>query len=272
MKSLRHLFLFSFALLIASTTTIFAQDSGNEFRWRGVVADGKTVEIKGVNGDVRAEEATGNEIEVVAVKRGRSGDLETVKIDVIEHADGITFCTSYLQRDGQWGKCGPGGGGRNSNNKNNTNISYVVRVPAGVHFNGHTVNGSVSIQELDGNVLASTVNGDVRVSTNGYAQASTVNGSINVACGRANWNDSLEFNTVNGSIEVTLPAHTQTAFSASLVNGSIRTDLPVVIKGKIDRRHMNGILGGSSENSSGRKLRMNTVNGSITVKSGRSTS
>lgn len=269
MKVLRNLFLF--AALSVVPALVWAQDS-NDFRWQGRLAEGKTLEIRSVNGDVRAEEATGGEIEVVAVKRGRGSDLNGVKIDVVEHPDGITICTSYLQRDGQWGKCGPGEGRRNNNNKNNTNISYTVRVPAGVHFNGHTVNGSVNIKDLDGNVYASTVNGDVRVSTNGYAQATTVNGSINVACGRANWSDALQFSTVNGSIEVTLPAHTNTEFSASLVNGSITTDLPITIKGKVDKRNMNGILGDGGEAGSGRKLRMNTVNGSIAVKSGRSVS
>ena len=267
MKVLRNLFLF---ILLNAVPVLAASQDRNEFRWQGRIGDGKTLEIRGVNGDVRAEEAAGSEIEVVAVKRGRGSDLEAVKIEMVEHSDGITFCTSYLQRDGQWGKCGPGGGGRNHNNKNNTNISYTVRVPAGVHFNGHTVNGSVNIKELDGNVRATTVNGDVRVSTTGYAEARTVNGSINVACGRANWHDTLQFSTVNGSIEVALPAHTNAEFSASLVNGSITTDLPILLKGRVDKRQMNGTLGGGE--SSNRKLRMNTVNGSITVKSGRSAS
>lgn len=268
MKFLRTLFLVSLMSFVSALT--WAQNN-NEFRWQGRLAEGKTLEIRSINGDVRAEEASGNDIEVVAVKRGWRGDPNGVRVEMVEHADGVTFCAVYLQRDGQWGKCKPGGGGT-GNHKNDTSVSFAVRVPAGVHFNGHTVNGSVNAKELDGNVLASTVNGDVRVSTTGYAQASTVNGSISVACGRANWQDELEFSTVNGSIEVTLPTHTQTAFSASLVNGSITTDLPITIKGKVDKRNMNGILGGSGENSSGRKLRMNTVNGSITVKSGRSAS
>jgi len=261
--------LFLFILLSAIPALAATQDS-NEFRWQGRIADGKTLEIRGVNGDVRAEEATGSEIEVVAVKRGRRNDLDAVKVEMVEHADGITFCTSYLQRDGQWGKCSPGGGSRNNNNKNNANVSYTVRVPAGVHFNGHTVNGSVNAKELDGNVVATTVNGDVRVSTTGYAEARTVNGSINVDCGRANWDDTLNFSTVNGSIEVALPAYTNAEFSASLVNGSITTNLPILLKGRVDKRQMNGTLGGGE--SSSRKLRMNTVNGSITVKSGRSAS
>ena len=83
MKFLCNLFLFT--LLCAFPVLAASQDS-NEFRWQGRIGDGKTLEIKGVNGDVRAEEATASEIEVVAVKRGR--DLDAVKIDVVEHPDG----------------------------------------------------------------------------------------------------------------------------------------------------------------------------------------
>lgn len=266
MKFLRNLFLLT---LLSSLSALTAAQDNNEFRWQGRLADGKTLEIRGVNGDVRAEEATGSEIEVVAVKRGRGSDPQKVNIEVLEHADGVTICTSYRPRNTPGGQCGPGAG---NNRGNSTNISYTVRVPAGIHFNGHTVNGSVNIKGIDGNVRASTVNGDVRVATTGFAQANTVNGSINVVCGSANWEDTLQFNTVNGSIEISLPTHTQASFSASLVNGSITTDLPITLKGKVDKRHMNGILGDGDENSSRRKLRMNTVNGSITVKSGRGAS
>src|SRR5687767_1944733 len=46
----------------------------NEFRWSGQVASGRTVEIKGVNGDVRAEASSGGEVEVVATKSARRSD------------------------------------------------------------------------------------------------------------------------------------------------------------------------------------------------------
>jgi nitrous oxidase accessory protein NosD len=34
--------------------------------WRGAVAAGKTLEIKGINGSVRAEAGTGSQVEVTA--------------------------------------------------------------------------------------------------------------------------------------------------------------------------------------------------------------
>jgi Putative adhesin len=268
MKFLRSLLLFT--ILTSVSSLDWAQDN-NEFRWQGRIGAGKTVEIKGVNGEVRAEGSNSDDIEVVAVKRStwKQGDADKVHIKLVEHADGITVCALYPQRDGGYDTCKPGSGGQ-SNYKNNTSVTFTVRVPRDVHFIGRTVNGSVNARGLGGNVQASTVNGGIDVATKGYAEASTVNGSITVACGRANWGDRLEFNTVNGSIEVALPETARTEINASTVNGRITTDLPLTIKGELNKRHLRGVLGGSNE--ANRQLRLNTVNGSITVKGGRGAS
>ena len=44
--------------------------STDEFRWNGRVAPGKAIEIKGLNGDIKAEPAAGSDIEVIANKKG----------------------------------------------------------------------------------------------------------------------------------------------------------------------------------------------------------
>jgi hypothetical protein len=270
MKVLRSIFLFLFVTVV--TASVFAApQSDSDFRWQGRMGAGKTLEIKGVNGEVRAEGSSSDDVEIVAIKRsswGR-GDADKVHIKLVEHADGITVCALYPQRDGGYDTCKPGSGGQ-SNYKNNTSVTFTVRVPRDVHFIGRTVNGSVTARGLGGNVQASTVNGGIDVATKGYAEASTVNGSITVACGRANWDDRLEFNTVNGSIEVALPETARTEINASTVNGRITTDLPLTIKGEMNKRRLRGVLGGGSE--AGRQLKLNTVNGSITVKGGRGAS
>ena len=65
-----------------------------EMRWQGWVPSGQIVEINNVRGNVRAEAAEGDEIEVVALKRG-SGDPEQVAIQVVEHKGGVTICAVY---------------------------------------------------------------------------------------------------------------------------------------------------------------------------------
>src|SRR5205807_2194562 len=148
-----------------------------EFHWKGKVAPGKSIEIKGVNGDVRA----------VASEGGAAN--------------------------------------------------------------------------LASDVEASTVNGSIRISTSGYAEAQTVNGEIVVSLGRATWTDALEFRTVNGGITLDLPAGLSTEVRATTVNGDIQTDFPLMVTGRLGPRRLHGTIG-----SGGRRLALETVNGSIRLR------
>ena len=58
--------IFSAALLVAVTGT--AQAQSPDFTWHGTLAAGKTIEIRGVLGAIEAVAASGNTIEVTAVK------------------------------------------------------------------------------------------------------------------------------------------------------------------------------------------------------------
>lgn len=244
--------------LLASPVSARAQD----FRWHGTIAQGQAIEIKGVNGDVRAEPSGSNEVEVVAQKRATRDNPESVRIDVVPHAGGVTICAVYPSKDGaKPNECRPGSEGRMNTQNNDVQVRFTVRVPAGVTFAGKTVNGEVEATRLNGDVHLSTVNGSVTFSTTGGGSASTVNGSIRGEMGRADWSDTLEMHTVNGSITLTLPSTLSTDVRASTVNGDINTDFPMTIAGRVSRRKVEGTIGGG-----GRLLSLESVNGSITLK------
>src|SRR3954470_18397308 len=178
---MRHHVLAAAVLLLASTAAA-AQD----FRWHGPVAQGQSIEIKGVNGDVRAEPSGSNEVEVTAEKRARRDDPASVQIQVVPHAGGVTICAVYPSRDGSRpNECQPGAGGRMNVQNNDVTVRFTVHVPAGVQFVGKTVNGEIDAARLNGDLALSTVNGSIGFSTTGTARASTVNGSIRGEMGRA---------------------------------------------------------------------------------------
>jgi len=231
-----------------------------EFHWKGTIAAGKAIEIKGVNGDVRAVAGSGA-VEVTAVKHARRSDPDEVKIAVVEHADGVTICAVYPSDGRRENTCEPGDGGHMSTHDNDVQVDFTVRVPAGVRFRGKTVNGAVEAANLASDVDASTVNGGIRISTAGYAEAHTVNGSIVAALGRATWSDAIEFSTVNGGITLDLPAGLSTEVRASTVNGDIETDFPLTVTGRLGPRSLRGTIG-----SGGRQLALSTVNGSIRLR------
>lgn len=249
---------------IAATVLLLAPAgaSAQDFRWHGAVAQGQSIEIKGVNGDVRAEPSGGNEVEVTAEKRAQRDDPASVQIQVVPHAGGVTICAVYPARDGSRpNECQPGDGGRMNVQNNDVTVRFTVHVPAGVQFIGKTVNGEVEAMRLNGDLVLSTVNGSVGFSTTGIARASTVNGSIRGEMGRADWTDSLTMATVNGGITLTFPSTLNTEVRASTVNGDISTDFPMTVTGRVTRRRLEGTIGGG-----GRMLSLDSVNGSITLK------
>src|SRR5579862_3173078 len=74
--------------------TLAQETVQEETRWHGWVPGGQVVEINNVHGNVRAELAEGDEIEVIAQKHGMDSP-ERVAIEVVEHKGGVTICAVY---------------------------------------------------------------------------------------------------------------------------------------------------------------------------------
>jgi len=244
------------ALALAATSWAATE----EFHWSGKVAAGAAVEIKGVNGAIVATGAPGGDVEVTALKKGRKSDPAEVKIDVVEHAGGVTICAVYPSTSAP-NECKPGEGGRMSVRDNDVNVEFRVTVPAGVRFVGRTVNGGIEASGIKADAEAHTVNGGVDLDASGTARADTVNGGITARLGRADWSGTLKLKTVNGGIELVLPDGLSADVKASTVNGDIQTDFPLTVRGRISRRRLEGTIGGG-----GRLLEMETVNGGIELR------
>ena len=247
---------------VAALLLVAAAAQAQDFRWQGSIPQGGSIEIKGVNGDVKAEPSGSNQVEVVAEKRARRDNPDDVRIEVVPHGNDVTICAVYPSRDGaKPNECAPGNGGRMNVQNNDVTVRFTVRVPAGVTFVGRSVNGEVEAMQLSGDVDLKTVNGSVNFSTTGMARASTVNGSIRGSMGRADWSDTLAMDTVNGGITLTLPQSLRTEVRATTVNGDINSDFPMTVTGPVTRRRLEGTIGGG-----GRTLALDSVNGSITLK------
>jgi putative adhesin len=233
-----------------------------DFTWHKTIATGKTIEIVGVNGSIDASGTSGREVEVTAVKKGRRSDPESVQIEVVEFADGVTICAVYPPgHRNEENECRPGGKGRMNVKDNDVNVTWTIKVPQGVRFSGRTVNGQVVARGLTAETEVRTVNGSITVETTSWANATTVNGSISARMGRTDWNGEAELSTVNGGITVDLPPGASMEVDASTVNGSMSTDFPLTIRGKWGPRRMSGTIG-----QGGRTLSLSTVNGSMSLR------
>ena len=252
--------LLALSLTAAAATGLVGQRS--DFDWRGRLQPGQTVEIQGVNGNVRAEASSDANVRVVADRHGRRSDPSSVRIEVVEHGGGVTICAVYPtpRNARQENECRPGGGTNNTSN-NDVQVDFVVQVPANVKFAGQTVNGDIHAEGLRADAKAETVNGNVDVYTSGFAEASTVNGNITCRLGRSSFEEDVEFETVNGSITIEMPEGLNADFRANTVNGGIDSDFPILVTGKVSRRSLRGSIG-----DGGPELRLSTVNGSIRLR------
>ena len=250
------------ALLESMTGIEPSVTAQKDFRWSGRIAAGRTIAVRGINGDIHAEPSSGDQVEVVADKHGRRSNVDDVQIKVVEHEGGVTICAVYPSPEGRPSNdCRPGKDWSSHVSNNDVEVDFTVRVPQGVNFCGHTVNGEIETGLIGGDVEAFTVNGSIRVAATGHAEAKTVNGSIYASLGKADWTESVEFKTVNGEIILNLPADTNTDVHAETLNGDISTDFALTVQGRISRRKLNGTIG-----SGGRELNLATINGGIQIR------
>ena len=234
--------------------------AGQDFDWNGVLAPGRTLEIQGINGSIRAQAADGREARVHAKKSARKSDPDEVEIEVIKTEDGVKICARYPRPDGGLNDCE----GSQQTRNNDVQVDFTLEVPDGVHLVAHTVNGAVEVDRLGGDVVVNTVNGSIDISTSGEAEAQTVNGSIHARVGRGGWTGGLTVQTVNGSVVVTLPEDVDADVRASTVNGHVTSDFEMAISGRISTRRIHGTIG-----KGGSQLSLATVNGEIELRSSR---
>jgi hypothetical protein len=230
------------------------------FRWSGVVAPGKTLEIRGINGDIEVSGAEGSAAEVRASKEGEDDDPREVRIEVVEDAQGVLVCAVYPASRGH----GPNECRRDARSQqvhdNDVQVDFEVRVPAGVRLVARTVNGEIEAVGVQGDADVSTVNGKVQVASTGTVSAHTVNGSIEATMGRERWAGELEFHTVNGSVTLRMPAGTSAVVKGETVNGGFDSDFPLMLEANRSwgPRRFEGRIG-----EGGGTISIETVNGSI---------
>lgn len=246
--------------LAAVTTPGAAQKSDNSFHWSGAVSNGKTLKVMNVNGNIRA--TSGSEASVSAVRTAKKSDPKSVEIRVEQDADGVTICAVWPNQ-----QSGSGCNGRSHNDdddhneRNDVNVEFTVTVPAGVRFEGQSVNGNVNATGLIADAEVTSVNGNVSLATRGTGSAETVNGDVVLRLGTATWTGDLEAKTVNGSVTVEMPTPANLEVRANTLNGDISSDFPMTIQGKMSPRSMRGTIG-----NGGPRLELSTVNGAIDLK------
>lgn len=115
--------------------------------------------------------------------------------------------------------------GPRSTNHQNWAVHVVLRVPRSAALTLTNINGKVDVSGFDGSLNVSTVNGRISLTgVSGDITARGVNGVVHVEVNA--WRgQTIKTATVNGGIEIEVPADTAAHVQASSTAGTISADL-----------------------------------------------
>ena len=166
----------------------------------------------------------------------------------------------------------------------NRRIDFEIEVPARTHLELSTVNsGDIRVDGVEGEIEISNVNGAIAL-TNvaGSVVAHTVNGRVSAVLSRVAPEKTMAFTSLNGDVDIDLPADIKANLRLRTDNGKVFTDfdlnmLPQPASTVIEdtrrtggryRIEGNKVIYGAV-NGGGPDVEMRTFNGSIFVRKNR---
>ncbi len=285
--------------LLCAQTVVGRADATWSLREK--LGPGDRLRIMSPNGAITIAHGSGSDVDIRAEKHTeRDARIEDIGFIVKRVPNGLVVCAVYDDDDDCDLERGSHSRDRRSrdDHRNRARASFTVRIPAGVLVNAvtgngdiaingagsavdactgngrvqvtnttgrvkaSTGNGAVTVDGAKGDVEAATGNGNVRVTTStGPVNASSGNGDINVSMDRVDHAEAMSFSTGSGRIVLSMPADFGAELEGSTGNGSISSDLPIRIAGRIDPHRMRGTLGRGGE-----RLAVTTGNGDIEIR------
>ncbi len=202
-------------------------------RFHGPLKSGQTVHVENVSGDILA--SPGKEFSAVvtvnvfaATTRKAQEILESTRIVGDHDEDGWSLETRWPgMRSDSWR-----GDHRGSPCSNCRIVArYEIVLPPGVTAELSTVNGDVRVRDCDGELQLESVNGGIEaLGVRRALEAHTVNGRIDAVAQTVSADHSVELQSVNGAIALTLPKDAKFDLSASTMNGTISSTFPLPVR------------------------------------------
>jgi hypothetical protein len=140
-------------------------------------------------------------------------------------------------------------------------VSYRLSVPNMSSLSLQTVNGGITIRDVEGQIDFKTVNGGVKLAgLAGNVKGRTSNGGVDVDLDGVSWRgEGLDVETSNGGVKLVIPEQYSAHLESGTINGGVNVDFPVTVRGRMDREIVADIGGG------GPPIRVRTHNGGIKI-------
>lgn len=245
---------FVLMIIVAVASLVNASDLHTEYFDKTFpLADGGSVSLENVNGDVMIEVWDQAEVRVQAEKKASSIELlQDLKVEVRASESSIDIDTEY-----------PNNRSRENGENRRMSVEYTLTVPRyAVLDDIELVNGDLEVIGVQGGVNADLVNGTVTArDLAGEIELATVNGSVDITVADFADVSGVDLESVNGAVELNLPSYANATLDVETVNGKISNDFGLEVKkGKYVGASLNGDIGGG-----GVEISIETVNGRIEI-------
>jgi hypothetical protein len=157
---------------------------------------------------------------------------------------------------------------------------FVIEVPVNTNLQLKTINGGlIDVTGVNGDHEIENINGSIHLTdVSGSVVAHTQNGGITASLDHITGNKPMSFTSMNGKVDVTLPAETKARLRMRSDNGSIYSDFDVKLEADAnkpvieDTRNQNGRIRISIDhavtgtiNGGGPEYTFQTMNGNILI-------
>lgn len=257
-------------LLLCTALQSFAQEAAKEQLTVALSVPGKpgSLEVELVNGSIRVTGYSGKEVVIDAAARGS------------KHTSTSPGSAAGLKRISAANSLNLTAEEKNNHVEITTEswkgpVDLTIRVPRNFSLKLSTVNdGDITIDNVAGELEVTNVNGDITLrQVAGSAVANTVNGDLRATFTSITAGAPMAFSTLNGKVDVTLPANASAALKMKSDRGEVYSDFDVMLsKGqpKVTRTSQNGLSRLRTDdwtygkiNSGGAELMLKTFNGDI---------
>jgi hypothetical protein len=110
-------------------------------------------------------------------------------------------------------------------------LNIEIKVPKQTTLDLKTMNGSISVEGISGEMTIDAMNGHISVQdASGPVVAHSMNGRITASLAQVSAAKASSFSSMNGSIEVTLPADLKARLKMKTDHGEIYTDFDVKVE------------------------------------------
>ncbi len=224
-----------------------------EVREMTISADRSVIEVNGrTNGGIKVAGWDKNEI-LLRAKVQAHADSEREAREMVGEVEISTGSTIQAK--------GPGGGGGHRDEW--WSVSYELFVPNESKLDLETLNGGITITDVEGDISFKAINGGIVLDgLSGDIRGRTTNGGLNITLTGKRWQGAgLDARTTNGGVRMYIPEDYSAMLESGTVNGSFRIDFPITIQGRLDSRRITARLG-----DGGTAIRASTTNGGVTIK------